>query len=106
MFRELLAFIFGYPDHHYFEIDDDKIVHGLKFRSKEKYPWNNKKECSRFYDDLFLQESIENYQKLIHWDTIKSYEMIHIFYSWALIADYGIIVNINHNIQKVNCSRQ
>jgi hypothetical protein len=85
MLQTLRNFISGHPDKIGFSFDEDVFLEGLKFSFKEEYPWKNRKKMRGFFEKLYAHKSVNSYQKIIEWKTIRQQERTHILYSWALI---------------------
>jgi hypothetical protein len=85
MLQKLRKFITGYPDKIGFQFNDEVFLQGLKFSLKEKYPWKSRREMRGFFEKLYTHKTVDSYQKIVEWKTVKHQEQSHIYYSWAVI---------------------
>jgi hypothetical protein len=95
MLQELRNFITGYPDNFGFQFDEDVFLQGLKFSTREKYPWKSRKEMKDFFEKLYTHKSADSYQKIIEWKTVLHQEQIHIFHSTAFILRLSSLIMIS-----------
>ena len=95
MLQELRNLISGYPDNFGFQFDDEVFLQGLKFSTREKYPWKSRKEMKGFFEKLYTHKSADSYIKIIEWKTILHQEQIHIFHSTAFILRISSLIMIS-----------
>jgi hypothetical protein len=94
MLYEVKSFITGYPDKIGFRFDDNVFLRGLKFSTREKYPWKSRKEMRGFFEKLYSHKAPESYQKIIEWKTALHQEQTHVYYSWALLLRFSSLIMI------------
>lgn len=78
----------GYFDKIGFRFSDEVFLDGLKFISREKYPWKSRNGMKGFFEKLYNHKSVDSYQKIIEWKTALHQEQSHIYHSWALVLRF------------------
>jgi hypothetical protein len=71
-----------------FRFSDEVFLHGLKFISRERYPWKGRSGMKGFFEKLYNHKSVDSYQKIIEWKTALHQEKSQIYHSWALVLRF------------------